>query len=392
MNFIGPDLEELKAASQMAQDELSGVVGAIDITDSDREGKREIQVNELTSVGLSLGFTQQEVIRQVRGAFFGDEVQRLQRGKDEVKVMVRLPKAERFSVENIEQLRLRSPLTGEEVPLTQVAIIEERRGVSSITRINRQRSILVSADVDPSKANQTDVQKAFTGSGSRELMEKLSELPIINSFIKVPEKGIIERVNDKYPSVSFSATGEVRDRNDSVSQIGLGYIAALFGMYVMMAIPLKSYLKPFIVMSIIPFGIVGATFGHIVMGMDLSIMSMCGIAALSGVVVNDSLVLVDFVDRYSKEYGKVEAARRAGAARFRAIILTSLTTFVGIMPMVLETDVQAKFLIPMAVSLGFGILFATFITLILVPSVYLILEDIKGFFRWFFFRPDSNKS
>ena len=145
----------------------------------------------------------------------------------------------------------------------------------------------------------------------------------------------------------------------------------------MMAIPLKSYLKPLIVMSVIPFGIVGAAIGHIVMGIDMSIMSMCGIAALSGVVVNDSLVLVDFVSRYEKEYGVQEAARRAGAARFRAIILTSLTTFVGIMPMVLETDMQARFLIPMAVSLGFGILFATFITLILVPSVYLILEDLK---------------
>lgn len=353
MNLVGPDLAELVAASKMAQEELAQVVGAIDIADNNREGKQEIQFRELTPSGRALGFTLEEVIRQVRWAFYGNEVQRLQRGKDDLKVMVRLPREERLSVENMEQLRLRSPLTGEEIPLTQVVIPGEGRGASSITRIDRQRAIKVSADVDSALANQTDVQ---------------------NEFIK----GILPKVIASHPSVRYSFTGEVKDRNDSMSQIGLGYLAALLGMYVMMAIPLKSYLKPLIVMSVIPFGIVGAAIGHMVMGIDMSIMSMCGIAALSGVVVNDSLVLVDFVSRYEKKYGKLEAAQRAGAARFRAIILTSLTTFVGIMPMVLETDMQARFLIPMAVSLGFGILFSTFITLILVPSIYLILEDLKG--------------
>ena len=352
MNLIGADIGELEAASAMAQAKLAEVVGAIDITDSNRQGKREIQFRELTASGRALGFTLEEVINQVRWAFYGNEVQRLQRGKDDLKVMVRLPRSERLSVENMERLSLRSPLTGEEVPLTQVVVPSEGRGASSISRIGRQRSIKVSADVDPALANQTDVQ---------------------NKFIK----DILPQVIEAHPSVRYSFTGEVKDRSDSMSQIGIGYLAALIGMYVMMAIPLKSYLKPLIVMSVIPFGIVGAAIGHIVMGIDMSIMSMCGIAALSGVVVNDSLVLVDFVSRYEKEYGVQEAARRAGAARFRAIILTSLTTFVGIMPMVLETDMQARFLIPMAVSLGFGILFATFITLILVPSVYLILEDLK---------------
>lgn len=352
MNLIGPDLAELEAASSMAQSELAQVVGAIDIADNNREGKREIQFRELTPSGRALGFTLEEVIRQVRWAFYGNEVQRLQRGKDDLKVMVRLPRDERVSVENMEQLRLRSPITGDEVPLTQVVVPNEGRGASAITRIDRQRAIKVSADVDAALANQTDVQ---------------------NKFIKE----ILPQVIEKYPSVRYSFTGEVKDRNDSMSQIGLGYLAALLGMYVMMAIPLKSYLKPLIVMSVIPFGIVGAAIGHIVMGIDMSIMSMCGIAALSGVVVNDSLVLVDFVSRYEKKHGTLEAARRAGTARFRAIILTSLTTFVGIMPMVLETDMQARFLIPMAVSLGFGILFSTFITLILVPSVYLILDDLR---------------
>ncbi len=356
MNLVGPNLSDLEAASALAQSELAKVVGTIDITDSNRQGKREVQIRELTASGRALGFTLEEVIRQVRWAFYGNEVQRLQRGKDDLKVMVRLSKEERLSLENLEQLRLRAPLTGEEVPLMQVAILNEGRGVSSISRIGRQRSIKVSADVDPALANQTDVQNAFTG----------TTLPTV---IKT------------FPTVRFEADGEVKDRNDSISQMMAGFAAALLGMYVMMAIPLKSYIKPLIVMCVIPFGIVGAVGGHILMGLDFSIMSLCGIIALSGVVVNDSLVLVEFVTRYEKEMGKREAARKAGASRFRAIILTSLTTFVGIMPMVTETDMQARFLIPMAVSLGFGILFATLITLILVPSVYLILEDIKRLFK-----------
>ncbi len=378
INLIGSDLKELEAASDFAQSELAQVVGAIDITDSNREGKREMQFRDLTPTGKALGFTLEEVIRQVRWAFYGSEVQRIQRGKDDLKVMVRLPKEQRLSLENMEQLRLRSPLTGAEVPLLQVAIPKDGRGLATIQRIGRQRSIKVSADVDPALANQKDVQDAFTGSPFYGLVQKF---PILSKILGIPPRGILLDVTDKFPSVRFSPAGEVKDRNDSMSQIGMGYLVALLGMYVMMAIPLKSYLKPLIVMSVIPFGIVGALIGHMVMGIDLSIMSLCGIAALSGVVVNDSLVLVEFVTRYEKKYGKLEAARKAGAARFRAIVLTSLTTFVGIMPMVLETDMQARFLIPMAVSLGFGIIFATLITLILVPSVYLILEDLKGLIK-----------
>ena len=166
-----------------------------------------------------------------------------------------------------------------------------------------------------------------------------------------------------------------------MTEMSQKFIFALLGIYILMAIPLKSYIQPIIVMTVIPFGIVGAVAGHIIMGLELSIMSMCGIIALSGVVVNDSLVLVEYVNRHRKEEGSmIEAVRNAGAARFRPILLTSLTTFAGLMPMLVETDMQARFLIPMAVSLGFGILFATFITLLLVPSVYMMLEDVKGLF------------
>ncbi|MFN9025290.1 MAG: efflux RND transporter permease subunit, partial [Akkermansiaceae bacterium] len=182
-----------------------------------------------------------------------------------------------------------------------------------------------------------------------------------------------------FPTVRYLFEGEQKDQNDSVKEIGIGFMGALIVMYVLIAIPLRSYLQPLIIMSVIPFGLVGAIWGHVLLGINLSIMSLCGLVALAGVVVNDSLVMVDYVNRHRDESPTLQdAAIAAGGRRFRAILLTSLTTFVGIMPMVLEKDMQARFLIPMAVSLAFGILFATVITLFLVPGIYLILEDVKN--------------
>ena len=192
----------------------------------------------------------------------------------------------------------------------------------------------------------------------------------------------LPRLASEYPGVTFSFLGEQKDQRESVVEIQNKFYIALLIMYVLMAIPLRSYIQPAIVMSVIPFGLVGAIAGHIIMGENLSIMSMCGIVALAGVVVNDSLVLVDYVNReLAKGRGVIDAAWEAGAARFRPILLTSLTTFAGLTPMLLETDLQAKFLIPMAISLSFGILFATVITLFLVPCIYIMLEDVKGLFK-----------
>ncbi|MDG1670470.1 MAG: efflux RND transporter permease subunit, partial [Akkermansiaceae bacterium] len=196
------------------------------------------------------------------------------------------------------------------------------------------------------------------------------------------QEEVLDVLAEKFPGVRYSLEGEKAAQSDSIREMMVGFVGALLMMYVLMAIPLKSYIQPLIVMSVIPFGIVGGIAGHIVMDMNLSIMSLCGIVALAGVVVNDSLVLVDYVNRNRDGATTIkEAAVIAGARRFRPILLTSLTTFAGLMPMLLETDLQAKFLIPMAVSLGFGILFATAITLILVPSIYLILDDVITLFR-----------
>lgn len=355
INLTGRDNELLVAAANWATDQLrENYKGVVDVSNSDRRGREELIVRDLTPRGKALGFDLSMVMNQVRDAFYGNEVQRLQRGRDEVKVMVRYPEAERESIANFEQMKLRTP-AGEEVPLLDVVVPEYGRGPATITRVDRFRTISIKADVD-----------LAGGYNANEIVSKYT-------------KEVLDQIGEKFPGVRYSFEGEQSDQRDSIREMGIGFIGALMLMYVLMAIPLKSYAQPLIVMSVIPFGMVGAIAGHIFMGLNMSIMSMCGIVALAGVVVNDSLVLVDYVNRHRKKGVSIfEAARNAGARRFRPILLTSLTTFVGLMPMLLEDDMQAKFLIPMAVSLGFGILFATAITLILVPSLYVILEDFRN--------------
>lgn len=352
IEISGRDLAMLENASRHITGQLAGYTGVKDIATNNRRGKRELVFEEVTPTGKTLGFSLQAVAGQIRQSFYGEEVQRIQRGRDEVKVMVRYPAAERRSVENLEDVRLRTA-RGDEVPLKEVAQARPARGPATIHRVDRKRSIKISADVDRARANANEIVEKF----NREVLDSLSV---------------------DFPGVTWDYLGEQKDQKDSVSEMGGKFVFALLGIYVLLAIPLRSYVQPLIVMTVIPFGIVGAVIGHILMGMDLSIMSMCGIIALAGVVVNDSLVLVEYVNRHrASEKSLIHAVWHAGAARFRPILLTSLTTFAGLMPMLLETDMQARFLIPMAVSLGFGILFATTITLILVPSVYMMLEDAR---------------
>lgn len=353
VTLTGPDLGRLEAATAFAKKGLEDYAGVIDISDSNRAGKDELRFGELTAAGRAMGFRLEDVASQVRDAFYGNEVQRLQRGRDEVKVMVRFPRDARRTLESLETMKIRTP-QGDEVPLMQIVNLEPGRGPAVIERTDRQRSIKVQADVE-------------TGVNANEVVASYTE-------------DYLDEIPQRFPGVRYSFEGEQKDQADSVREIGIGFLASLVGMYVLIAIPLRSYLQPLIIMSVIPFGLVGAIWGHALLGMNLSIMSMCGLVALAGVVVNDSLVMVDYVNRHRDESATLrDAAVAAGGRRFRAILLTSLTTFVGIMPMILETDVQAKFLVPMAVSLAFGILFATVITLFLVPGVYLILEDVKNF-------------
>jgi multidrug efflux pump subunit AcrB len=252
-------------------------------------------------------------------------------------------------------MRIRAP-SGAQVPFANVADAKIGRSYSTIQRIDRNRVVNVRADVN----------------------KKLGNVPQIVADLR----SYLDGLRGSYPAVRYTFEGEQREQSDSFGSLYFGALFVLFAIYSLLAIPFRSYLQPVIVMLIIPFSVVGAILGHMIMGMNLSIMSIMGLLALAGVVVNDSLVLVDWINRRRREgIELIDAVRNAGVARFRAILLTSLTTFAGLMPLIFEKSTQAQFLIPMAVSLGFGILFATFITLILVPVCYLLLEDIIQLFR-----------
>jgi multidrug efflux pump subunit AcrB len=289
------------------------------------------------------------VARQVRHAYYGAEVLRQQRGRNEVKVMVRLPRAERTSEYNLEQMILRTP-AGTEIPLREAVTLKRGRAYTTIDRRNGRRVVTVTADVRPrSKTDQ------------------------VMTALKAETLPVLER---QYPGLAYSFEGRQAERRESMSSLLRGLLMALVVIYAMLAVPFNSFLQPMIIMMCIPFGIVGAVMGHLIMGYSLSVMSMFGVVALSGVVINDSLVLMDLANRKrSSGLNDFEAIHDAGIHRFRPIMLTTLTTFGGLSPMIFETSRQARFLIPMALSLGFGILFATVITLVLVPSFYLVTED-----------------
>ena len=350
---------DLKKVTLILKDKLQTYAGVFDIKDSFSAGKDEIKLT-LRPEAQNYGITMSSLARQVRQAFYGEEVQRIQRGRDEIKVFLRYPKTERVSLNNLEQMNVRVG-NNIEVPLGQVAQGELASGYSTITRTDRKRSINIVADVDLTKANANEILAKF-------------------------EKDHISPLLQDYPSVNYSFEGEQREQRDTLGSLFKNFGLALFVVYILLAVPFKSYLQPLIIMSAIPFGFTGAVIGHLVMGMNLAVLSIIGIVALSGVVVNDSLVMVDFINRYKREDGKtnLEAALTAGPRRFRPILLTSVTTFVGLFPLLIEKSVQAKFLVPMAISLAFGVLFATLITLILVPTSYMVIEDIKEYFNRIF--------
>ena len=349
------DIDTLERAAEDLARKLTAFAGVTDIDDGVAEGKPQLNF-KVRPEAQSLGITAAELGRQTRNAFWGAEALRLQRGRNTVRVMVRLPESERESEYDIQSLLIRTP-DGGEIPLFQAAEVERGRSYTSIQRTDGRRTLSVTADVDGNVTTSAKVLSAL----------REQELP---------------RLMRDFPGLSFSFEGEARQGRESMVGLFKGFAVAILVMYVLIAIPFKSYVQPFIVLSAIPFGLVGAVIGHMVMGYSLSIISMMGLLALSGVVVNDSLVLVHRANDYRKEYDDVrEAVADAGVRRFRPILLTSLTTFLGLTPMIFETSLQARFLIPMAISLGFGVLFATFIILLMVPAFYIITEDLWDLFR-----------
>ncbi len=362
IQFVGNDMQLMAELAELTRVQLASYPDLFDFSDSFSSGKREVELVLRPAAGM-LGIQLSDLAMQVRQSFFGYEIQRLQRERDEVKVMLRYPAEQRRSLSNLENMKIRTA-DGTEVPFAEVARISSARGPSVLHRIDRKRTLNVTADANKDTADIEAIK--------RDLGDFLDQLVV------------------PYPQIGWSLEGEAKEQRDTLSTIFRGTGAVLCAIYALLAIPFRSYIQPLVVISIIPFGLIGAIVGHLAMGMVLSIVSLLGILALSGVVVNDSLVLVDYINRQrEKGVELVEAVNSAGVARFRAIILTSLTTFAGLAPLLFDKSTQAQFLIPMAVSLGFGILFATLITLVLVPANYLIAEDIRQLFRWIY--PDRHK-
>ena len=357
INFqlAGPDLDQLRQAAEDLKQELAQYPGVEDITDSFRAGKQEVKL-EVTPEAESLGISLSDLARQVRQAFYGEEAQRIQRGRDEVKVMVRYPESERQSLASLERMRIRTP-SGDEVPFSVAGKMELGRGYATIVRTDRNRTVNVTADVDLDVANA-------------------------NEILAAAQRDVLPRLLADYRGLTYTLEGEQQGQRETLEGLKQSFTLALFLIYALLAVPFRSYLQPMIVMSAIPFGIIGAVGGHILMGQDLAILSVFGMVAVTGVVVNDSLVLVDFINRsYRGGTPLMQAIRESGEKRFRPILLTSLTTFAGLTPLLLERSLQAQFLIPMAISLAFGVLFATGILLLFVPVGYSILEDVKALFR-----------
>ncbi|MBL4606523.1 MAG: efflux RND transporter permease subunit [Pseudomonadales bacterium] len=350
----GEDLQELRSAAKDLSQGLQGYEGVFDVHDTFGSGGTEIHI-KLNHLGESLGLKQQELARQVRQAIFGAEIQRVQRGRHEVRVYTRYPEADRNSIDTLHKLWVRLP-SGADIPFNKVATLESKPGISTIYRMNRQRTVNVKADVDKTQVEPGQIVKQL----HTEIFPKLLQ---------------------KYPSIHFVLEGEAKDQSDNIEALSTGFAIVLILIYAALAIPLRSYFQPLYIMSAIPFGMVGAIIGHYLTGKSLSILSIIGIIALSGIVVNDALVLVDDINQRIKSgVPKLDAVIHAGERRFRAVILTSLTTFMSLIPLLLEKSIQAQFLIPMATSVAFGVLFATSVTLILLPVLFYVIDDITRFF------------
>ena len=356
VRLMGNDFTAMREAAARLEAELGTYPGVLDISNDFRPGKMEIQL-ALKPAGRVLGITLADLARQVNQGFYGAEALRLQRGRDDVRVMIRYPEAERRSMGDLDNIRIRTP-KGSEVPFGEVATATLRRGFAVIKRAERQRALNVTAEVESTKANAEKI---------------LADL----------EADFLPRLLADYENMRYSFEGQHKETQRSVGSLFRGFVIAMLLVYTILAVIFRSYAQPLVVMSVIPFGLIGAVTGHFIMGHVLSLISLFGLVALSGVLVNDSLVLVDFINRARSQGTPLfEAVLAGGRQRFRAIVLTSVTTVAGLSPILFEKSVQAQFLIPMAISMSFGLMGATVLVLILVPALYLLLYDVHSIWRW----------
>jgi multidrug efflux pump subunit AcrB len=361
-DLLHQNFDTLKAASEELEEALRHYTGLYDIRNGAGDTADEFHLDILPEAE-SLGLTRYDLGSQVRHAFYGAEAQRVQRGSDEIKVMVRYPRADREMTSSLGNMFIRTP-AGDEVPFYTVARLDVNQGLLKATHINFQRASEVTAEADKEQVEPARVVKEI-------------------------ERDIIPGLLKKYPGLKYQVSGMADEERKLGVSLMVGFGLAIFGIYILLAIPTKSYLQPLIIMGVIPFGIIGAIVGHWITGYAFSMMSMIGVIALSGVVVNDSLLLVDHANQaLARGADRHSAVTDATQRRFRAIMLTSVTTFMGLVPMLLERSHQAQMMVPMAISLAFGIVFATVITLLLVPCLYMMLEDLQ---RWWGGRAASDK-
>jgi HAE1 family hydrophobic/amphiphilic exporter-1 len=339
-------VRQLEAAVERCKEWMAQYPGVIDIDDDSRPGKWEYQI-KVKPKAEAMGVSLTDLAGTIRASFYGEEVMRLQRGRHEVKLMVRYPQAERRTLATLDEIRVTSP-DGVKRPISELADVAIERGYSEINRLGQKRSITVTADIDVAKTTLTSSQ-----------------------VIADMEKRLMPSFATDYPAVRVRWEGQREQSNESLRSLGVGFVVALFAMFVLLTMEFKSYFQPFLILAAIPFGIAGAVFGHALMGMPLTLFSMFGLVALAGVVVNDSICLIDFINLRVREGHPLRAAlREAGCLRFRPVMLTSITTIGGLLPLLLEKSFQAQFLVPMATALAFGLMMTTLLVLILVPVMY----------------------
>jgi len=358
IQLAGRDFDQLKQAAKVLKAEIKTYPGTFDIADDFKPGKEEKRIR-IKDSAKSLGITMSDVARQIRQAFYGEEALRIQRGRDDIKVMVRYAEHNRRSIAGIEEMRIRTT-GGQEIPIEEAADISHGRAYSVIHRVYRKRLITVSSDLDEEIANASKI---------------VTDL----------KTGFLPKLVELYPGLTYDLEGQEKRTRESLGSLKKGFALALMGIFLLLASQFRSYIQPVIIMMAIPFGLVGAIIGHLVMGFQITIISIFGIVALSGIVVNDSLILIDFINRSERKGTEIDTAVvESGKVRFRPVILTSMTTIAGLLPLLLERSFQAQFLIPMAVSISFGLLVATILTLLYVPALFMIVRDISNILEgWF---------
>jgi multidrug efflux pump subunit AcrB len=338
------DFDKLEQAVEACKDKLAEFRGVMDIRDDSSPGKSEFQLR-VKEDALAMGITVADLAETVRASYYGEEVMRLQRGRHEVKLMVRYPREQRRSLADFEEIRVRTG-DGSERPLTELARIDYDQSYSEINRIEQLRSITITADVDDARGNAHQIVGAL-------------------------QKDFMPGLLAQYPEIRVRWEGQKEQSDESMNSLFIGFLVSVFAMYCLLTLEFRSYIQPLLILAAIPFGFMGAIWGHAVLGLPLTIFSMFGLVSLTGVVVNDSIVLVDFINQRARRGVPLRTAlMEAGRRRLRPVLLTSVTTVAGLTPLLLERSFQAQVLIPMAASLSFGLIAATSLVLILVPTMY----------------------